>query len=254
MRLSALLLLATTLFAQDGQHARRPGWPCVAGRPVDPAFIAVSESTGGQIFLLQPGEAAHTVLIASSSHTHPATILRAIGNLNGTRDFEFPVDAATESIQVMASLQCRNAIQVSRPDDSEMTAANSAVSVDLKAGRILRVDAPEAGKWRVRITGTGLFVLSVLAKTKISLGVAYKQGTISAYLPPDVTNVRFQLVGAAGDALDTIVPPEPERPGAYRFEIAPRADRFRVVATGTDAMGWPFVRTHPVLFSASSNR
>jgi hypothetical protein len=36
--------------------------------------------------------------------------------------------------------------------------------------RILRVEAPEPGRWNVRLTGTGLYVLSVLAKTPITFG------------------------------------------------------------------------------------
>ena len=134
-----------------------------------------------------------------------------------------------------------------------MTAANSALTVDLKAGRILRVDTPESGTWRVRITGTGLFVVSVIAQTKIRLGVSYKDGAISAYLPPDVTGVSFEIVSAEGNMLAS-VSPEPVRPGVYQFPITPPAARFRVAATGTDAMGTAFRRTHPVLFSASSNR
>ncbi len=141
----SIIVLAGLLQAQDGQSGARPGWPCVPGRPVDPAFLDVTESTGGQLFLFQKNEVAQSALVGNASHTHPATVLRAVGNLNGTRDFEFPVDPGTASFLLLASLQCRNAILVYRPGGQELTDRNSALSLDLQAGRILRIDQPEAG-------------------------------------------------------------------------------------------------------------
>ena len=244
-----LLLVATVLCAQDGQRGSRPEWPCVPGRPADPAYIETSESTGGQLFLLQRNEAAHASLIMSAPYTHPATVLRAIGSLSGTRDFEFPVDTGIHSLLVMASLQCRNSIQVSRPDGSELTAANSARNVDLQAGRILQVDSPESGKWRLRLTGSGLFVLSVTAKTEIKLaGVNYARQKLYAHVTGEVSNLRFQIVGASGEKIADVDPAEPVAAGAYHFDLQPKAERFRIEVTGTDALGWPFQRTHPVLF------
>jgi hypothetical protein len=177
---------------------------------VDPAYLNISESTGGQLFLFQKNEVAQASLVMSASYTHPATILRAIGNLSGTRDFEFPVDSAVESVLVLASLQCRNAVLVSRPNGTELTAANSAQSVDLQAGRILRIDQPEAGRWRVRLSGTGLFVLSVLAKTNTKLSA------VTVFGVPQ--NVEVHLAG--------------------QF----------ILVSGVDASALPFQRVYPNLF------
>src|SRR5215510_9146942 len=96
---------ACALHAQNGQQGSRPGWPCVAGRAVDPAYLEVSESTGGQLFLFQPGELEHAAMVMSAPQTHPATMVRAVGHLSGTREIEFPVDSTARSILVMASLQ-----------------------------------------------------------------------------------------------------------------------------------------------------
>jgi hypothetical protein len=130
---------------KGGQSGAKPGWPCVPGRPVDPAYLEASESTGGQLFLFQKNEVAQSALVMNAPHTHPATVLRAVGNLNGTSDFEFPVDPGMSSLLLLASVQCRNAILVYRPGGSELTDRNSALSVDLLAGRILRIDQPEGG-------------------------------------------------------------------------------------------------------------
>src|SRR5690349_17394216 len=125
----ALVIAAGILRAQDGQQGSRPGWPCVAGRAVDPAYVDLGESTGGQLFLFRKSEAAQAGLVMSASYTHPATVLRAVGHLSGSRDFDFPVDSTMESMLVLASLQCRNAIRVTRPNGGELTDRNSAQSV-----------------------------------------------------------------------------------------------------------------------------
>src|SRR5215813_6627089 len=115
-RVGAWLAVASgALWAQQGQTGAPPGWPCVPGRAVDPAYVQISESSGGQLFLFQPGEVEHAGIVMAASYTHPATIIRAVGHLSGTREFEFPVDSQTTSILLMASLQCRNAIAVVRP-------------------------------------------------------------------------------------------------------------------------------------------
>jgi len=193
--------------------------------------------------------------VMSASFTHPSTILRAVGHLSGTREFEFPVDSGAASILVMASLQCRNAIDVMRPGGVEMIAANSAQSVDLQAGKILRVDSPESGKWKVRLTGTGLFVLSVAVKAQISLGsVSLKEhGTIlEAHVGGEVTNVRFHLLGPGAENLLDLDATEPAAPGAYRIAMQAPAERFRIAVTGTDSMAGTFQRTWPNLFRAST--
>ncbi len=199
MRRGVILIMALTagwVAAQQGQQGSRPGWPCVAGRAVDSAYIDISESTGGQLFLFQKGEMGQSAIVMGAQFSHPATILRGVGILQGSRDFDFPVDSSVESILVLASLQCRNAILVSRPNGAELTAANSAKSVDLQAGKILQVDSPEAGMWRVRMTGTGLFVVSVLAKSALRLGsVEFHEGD-----GPKLSNPLFGVKQWRGSA------------------------------------------------------
>ena len=265
-------VLAGALRAQTGQQGSRPEWPCVPGRPVDPAYIETSEGTGGQLFLFQKSEVAQTGLVMNAAFTHSVTIARSIGHLSGARDFEFPIDSTVESIMVLVSLQCRNAIDVSRPSGAKLTAGNSAQSVDLVAGRILRVDNPESGKWNIRIAGTGLFVLSVLAKTRINLhalrfspanGVDGQPASglkepllrtpqfLEARVSGEISRVKFQLVGAGGEPIADGEAVEATPDGAYRTTITPSVERFRILMTGIDASGWPVQRTHPVLFRAT---
>ena len=268
-----LVVIAGLLRAQDGQSGARPGWPCVPGRAVDPAYLEASESTGGQLFLFQKNEVAHVSLVVNAPHTHPATVLRAVGYLNGTRDFEFPVDSGIASFLLLVSLQCRNGILVSRPSGSELTEANSALSVDLQAGRILRIDHPETGQWRVHLAGKGLFVLSVLASADTALtGVTYsrsrgaaneeghtsRMGTpllgvqqeVEVHLTGQISQPRLQLVDATGNRVSDTGVLERTAECVYRTSLTPQAERFRILVTGADGSAWPFERMSPVLFRA----
>jgi hypothetical protein len=245
----AALFVAGVLRAQVGQPPANPAWPCVPGRPVDPAYLDVSESTGGQLFLFQKGEVARAAAVVNASRTHPATVVRMVGQLNGARDIEFPLESGVESVLLLVSLQCRNEIRLYRPGGSEVTAANAAQSVDLQAGRILRIDRPESGRWRLQVIGTGLFVASVLAKAGVSLSaVKPADGTVEARLLGDVREVQFQLVDAVGDPASEAVPVEPDQAGVYRARLAPRSRRFRLLVKGIDGAALPFERTEPVLF------
>ena len=269
----SILAAAGILHAQEGQNDTKQGWPCVAGRAVDPAYLNLSESTGGQLFLLQKSEVAQSAHVMSASYTHPATVLRAVGNLNGTRDFEIPVDPTMESIVLLVSIQCRKDILVYRPGGPEVTDRNSALSVDLQAGRILRIDQPEPGPWRVRLAGQGLFVLSLLTKSNTALtGVAFSapRGTVNVEEPAprtitplfrvrqdvevrltgQVSELRLQLVDATGERVSDIVPLERTGEGVYLGSVVPQAQRFRLLVTGVGPSAWPFERMHPVLFQA----
>lgn len=264
MRRAAFLLtfVAAFLQAQDGQQGPRPEWPCVPGRAVDPAYLEVSEGTGGQLFMFQKSDIAQSGQVTIAENQHKATILRAVGQLNGSRDFEFPVDSTVSSLLVVAFIQCRSAVTLSHPNGSELTAAASAMNVDLQTGRAVRLDRPEAGPWRVRLKGTGLFLLSVLAKSEIALtDAAFSTAarspafgvpqSLDTRLSGPVSNLKLQLVDAGANPLSDMQTLDLAPEGSYRAAITPQWQRLRVLVVGTDAAAWPFQRMYPVLFRAA---
>lgn len=234
MRLPIVLAIAAgSLHAQTGQEGSRPKWPCIPGRAIDPAYLDISESSGGQLVLLQKGEAQYSGIVMSASQTHRATILRVVGHLNGTREVEFPVDSTVESILLLVSVQCRERVTPFRPSGAELTARTASMLTELTSATMLRVDQPEPGRWKVQLRGTGLYVLSVLAKAEIA---------ITSVRPPDDTGavdfrVRGEVSGATAQLVDATGAP-----------VNAQAQRFRLLVTGKDAAGWPFQRMHPNLF------
>jgi hypothetical protein len=257
-QVSLLLLTAVLMCAQNGQQESRPGWLCISGRAVDPAYIETSESTGGQVFLFQKDEIAQSTPALMATSTHPATITRGIGNLAGAREFQFNVDSTVESLLVLASLQCRKEVTVFRPSGEEMISYNSNKATDLKTGKILRVDYPEPGIWKLRVSGEGLLVFSVMAKTsprlpslrlrESRLGV---RQDVDVSLPGEITGVKSQLVNAAGDAASEPEAADSLGNGAYRISVTPTSERFRVRILATDANGRQLERMWPVLLRAA---
>lgn len=270
-RYGPVLLLASALHAQTGQQGPRSEWPCVAGRAVDPAYLETSESTGGQLFLLQKNDIGRAGLFLSASYTHPATVERAVGTLSGKRDFSFPVDSTVQSLLVMVSLQCRTAIGVFRPSGAEMTAANSAQSEDLQAGKILKIDNPEPGMWTVRLEGTGVFVVSAQAKSDLQIGeinfvdpagseaaanrrqprLGVKDG-IRIYSTGHWSHVNLRMVDPSGEPVSNAAADAVHAgSGVVEAAIVSPVERFRIQLLGTDDAGWPVQRTYPVLFHAT---
>ena len=258
-----VLVAVCALHGQTGQEGPRPEWPCITGRAVDPAYLETSEGTGGQVFLFQKSEIGQTGLFLSADYTHTATVLRAIGALAGAGEFEFPVDSTMQSLLVTASVQCRKSIGVFRPSGTEMTASNSARSVDLQASRAVQIDNPESGKWKIRLEGAGVFVLSVRAQSPLRLaGIDFLDDggvksaprlgatlTALAHVVGEIGDVKFEVVGLNGAVL-SMAEAERVADGTYRFPITPATERFRIRMTGIDPSGWPVARTLPILFRA----
>ena len=266
-----MLLTAAALYGQGGQEGPKPDWPCVPGRAVDPAYLETSESTGGQAFLFQKSEVAKALPFMLADTTHPATIVRAIGTLSRPRDFEFAVDSTVRSLLVMASIQCRSGIGVFRPSGTEITAASSTENVELQAGRAIKVDNPGPGKWKVRLEGTGLFILSVRAQSPVKLAhvefvdsgsadaaeartagkTEPRAGTpqwVKAFVSGEVSKVEVQVADASGDVHASASADAGD--GGYLARVSLAPGRFRLHVTGTDASGWPFERVYPMLFRA----
>ena len=75
---------------------------------------------------------------------------------------------------------------------------------------------------------------------------------IEIHLPPEISDVKSQLMTAEGEAAVDAQPAESLGNGSYRLAITPLMERFRVRLLATDANGRPLERMWPVLFRAKS--
>jgi von Willebrand factor A domain-containing protein 7 len=267
-------LLAANAFAQEQSSQTPPGWPCVGGRAVDPTYVRMAESTGGQVFLFDRSEAGRSLVLMREGMKHAETIFRATGTLApGYRDFQFPVDTAIESLLFSISLQCAQSVAIYRPSGAELDA--SAPGVDdnrYRAGRIVVMSRPEPGIWQVRIVGAGLFFVVTEARSDVSLHsvqfvqVGGRPGHEGYF--PMTTPVRlnvpqmlsasvsgtgvsgFRMIGSGGETLQPLELSANESGDEFQGPVTPTKGAFRIVVEGRDARGYPYQRIFPRLFKA----
>lgn len=265
-----LSLLAATVGAQQQVPRSQPGWPCVAGRAVDPSYIRTAEATGGQVFLFDRSEAARSMVLVRESGKHEDTIFRSMGTLaTGTREFSFPVDSTVESLMVSVTLQCLQSITVLRPSNTEVHAGEPGVDDNrFRSGQILILAKPEAGAWRIRIAGAGMFFVVASAKSAISLDTVEfvelggrpgheglfpvkgpihlgEERTLSVRLTAPAGDTAFRLINSAGETLEPLamkLSGESEDPREFSGTLTLKYPAFRVAVEGRDAGGYSYQR------------
>ena len=273
----SLCVLTATLCAQPQARTAKPGWPCVPGRAIDPAYVHTAEASGGQVFLFDRSEAARSMVLVLNTSRHEDTIYRAMGTLStNPREFAFPVDSTVESLMLSVSLQCLQSITVFRPSSTEVHSGEPDVNENrFRSGLILILTKPEAGSWRVRIAGAGMFFAVAQAKSSISLdnaefvapggrpgheGLFPVKGPL--YMGPQTLSVRltappgetkFKLIDSEAKTLESLeMEPVSESGDGREFvhAFALKHPAFRVAVEGRDAGGYPYQRVLPRLMQA----
>jgi hypothetical protein len=248
----------------------------VAGRAIDASYLRTAEATGGQVFLFDRSEAAGSTVLMLRRSKHEDTIFRSTGTLStGSREFAFPVDSTVESLLVTVTLQCLQSITVLRPTNTEVHAGEPDVYDDrFRSGQILVLTKPQAGAWRVRIAGTGLFFVVAQAKSSISLHRAEfvepggrpghegmfpvkdpfhlgEQRTLSVELKAPAGETVFRLVDGAGEPLEPLEMGDGDSQGGddrtFQGKLTLKHAAFRVAVEGRDAAGYPYQRVLPRL-------
>lgn len=192
----------------------------------------------------------------------------------GSREFSFPVDSTVESLMVSVTLQCLQSITVLRPSNTEVHAGEPSVNDNrFRSCQILIVGKPEAGPWRVKIVGAGMFFVVAEAKSPISLdnvefvepggrpgheglfpvkGPAHlgEQRMLSARIRAPHGEPAFRLVNSAGETLEPLAmkttdenADDREFLGTLKLKHA----EFRVAVEGRDEAGYPYQRVLPSL-------
>jgi hypothetical protein len=269
-RLSAYVyLVAVCLMAQQQQSKRPANWPCVGGRAVDPSHVAVTEGTGGHLYMLDSSEIETTGRLMVWHQKHTETVFRAMGELsNGAREFAFPVDSMVESLVVTISLQCNSGVAILDATGGESAGERA----DFRAGRAIRISRPGSGNWKVRLKGRGLFFVTVEAFSELALdrarfvtpgGRPGHEGLFPVKTPPALgaaamlwvsvsgrpRELRMRLVDSAAQTLDA--PPLETLGGDdYLARLTMQHSGFRVVVEGIDERGWPFQRFDLPLLTA----
>jgi hypothetical protein len=254
--------------AQGGQQqpATAQEGPCVFARPVDPAYFETAESSGGQMYMLAPSEIGHmTELSNLDANGFRESIFRAGGDLNGeAREFVVPLDASVGRAAFVAFVECKESITITSPDGREAATGAFLANRELRAGRLLTVNAPAAGEWRVRLQGRGKFTLAVKAQTDLSLSTLITRGVpggetdyrvrmtgVESGVSLNESEVRLKLLTEDGAEIQSVelrrVPGDRPDITVFAAVTSTPPRRFRVAVEGRNAQGQTVLRVHPPL-------
>jgi hypothetical protein len=245
-------------------------------------MVAVSEGSGGQVFLLDPSEVASSATLLLARDGLDETLRRVVGELEpGDRAFDVDVDPSVERVLFSISLQCLQAVEVVRPSGAAVAAADPDVTwTAYQAGRQIGVRNPEPGRWQVRLAGKGLLFMVVNARSDLSLdGVRLVRaggrpghegffrdetplvpGTrrlIEIRVSASLRAPALEMRTSSDERLGPLAPThtfvdDDEQVLMSEFDVP--AVPFRVVVSGSDATGKTVQRVQGSLFQLSQSR
>lgn len=257
--------------------------------PIDPAYIATAQATGGQVFFLNRFFETGSLfdLVASEVGPPQVTITHQSGTLFlGVQEIPFPVDSAVTTFSVSAQIDSLSSVTLFRPDGSVVASGDPDASVTpLSVGAIYVINTSQTGNWRLEIQGSGGFSADIKAKTTSDLqnqlpnlsafnfvtltgrtaheGYFPIQGqpvvgdpqTVVADMSGPVSGVTFSFVSSSGGPLQTLALAQGDpdaTPDEFVGTATLPAEPFQVLATGLDGLGLPFQRTFSMPFRPQS--
>lgn len=244
--------------------------------PIDPAYVEAAEQTGGQLFFLGAGELGQVFdLVAPQLQGDFVTVTRAQRTLAGAAvELPVPIDATLERAIFSLSATDPVTMTVLDPDGLPVVAGQPGVTVrSFTGGRLVGVEAPRPGTWRVVLGGSGAANVAVQGNSPLRFptfqfvelvnpiheALAPVAGqpvlgattTSLAALRGPFAEVRFELVDRAGDPigpLDLELGNEHAALDEYVGATVLPAQPFRVAAVGLDEAGNAFRRLFPPVF------
>ena len=246
--------------------------------PIDEAYTRGAAETGGQLFFLNQSEIPKLFdLIKPQLSGDLMTVLTTKGVLSGAaRTFDVPVDSTIRRLVVSVSIDSSTSISLRRPSGSVVNPTDTDAQItNIASGRILTVDAPGSGVWRVEIAGSGNFSVVAEGNSPIEFyrfdfvrpsgdihggfapipgqPLAGAEGTGEATMLGPVATANFKLVNEQGEAIQGVnlarnfPDASPDHfLGNFLLPTVP----FRLVATGNDLTGVPYQRTFPTVYRA----
>jgi hypothetical protein len=188
---------------------------------------------------------------------------------DGEQSYSIPVDPSINRLMFSGTFdKTGGSLTLVGPDGSAVQQGSGMEDTLLNCGRIVTVDAPASGTWRVRMVPSGRFWLVVHAKSDRSLDgaefveraagtdderlvriqgqpIAGRPATLRVSVSDGIAAPTFQLVSVDAQPLRH-VDLGPVGDGEFVGRITLPAEPFRVVVNGRDESGalvqriWPF--------------
>lgn len=253
--------------------------------PIDPVYKRNTTETGGQLFVIERGQVGSIFSLVAPQVTGDFEPLLLASGLLGATPLEFPiaVDTTVRRAVFSASADELGSSTLIRPDGTVVGAGDAGVSIveltttefipvfpffrQFPTGRVVTIELPVAGEWKLRMQGIGDFNVAAQGNTDLSVetfqfvqhgnpkhpGFYAVNGQPLAGLPATAlarvggpaNNPTFEAVGMNGASLQPL-PLETGHPdadeGDYTGTFDLPATPFRVLVRGTDAAGRAFQR------------
>ena len=231
---------------------------------------------------LRPTELAQvSSLIGAGLAANSDGALWATGKLTGQpREFEVPIDSTVKKANFAFSFDTQDiTVSLLRPSGAAVASGDQGVEIgEWQCGRIFNLIAPEAGIWRIQITGSGTYWAKAQVSSEIFFvsvefvrpggrpgheglfkipgqPLAGKKETLRASFSGKIKTAEFRLVSESGESLRSIEMREiasdledHEYLGAATFP----EQQFRLVVTGLDSNGARYQRTYLTAFRATT--
>jgi von Willebrand factor A domain-containing protein 7 len=268
-----VFLMLTLLLQANTSRSFGPG----ACGPGDPTYVELATETGGQPFFMSPSEVGLSAHIMTSERDD-AMILWASGTgPDGARGFTIPVDSSINRLSLLTSFdRTGGTVTVVGPDGQPSRRDERTQETVLNCGRVLTIDAPAAGAWRVTLQPSDRFWLVVRARSEIDIlsaefvrpggrpgheGLFKISGQPTAGQPAilrvslaetALKSPQFLLISTRGQRLQQV---QLERASDSGNEFSGTIDLptepFRVAVAGLDRADVPYRRVHNRLFRAA---
>jgi hypothetical protein len=258
--------------------------------PIDPVYKRNTSETGGQLFVVERGQVGSLFSLVAPQVTGDfEAFLLASGVLPTTaREFTVAVDSTVRRAVFSASADELSSATLIRPDGSTVAAGDPGVTnVDLTStefipvfpfvrrvptGRVLTIESPPPGEWKLRVQGTGEYSVAAQGNTDLFVEtfqfvqhgnpkhpgffamrgqpLAGQEATALARLGGPANGSTFAAIDMDGGALRPL-PLEIGHPDADEADYTGTFDLpnspFRVLVRGRDGGGFAFQRIVPKL-------
>lgn len=276
MRASLAAILIALAFNTGTQAQQRTFGPGICG-PLDATYVNTSSETGGQPFPMSPEEVVNmSIVMAESTRSDSVLLLWAGGTLADDTTFTIPIDPAVSRVTFSTTFDgTGGAVTIAGPDGAVIKPGSAVQDTRMSCGRIVSVDAPAVGDWRLTVKPTERFWLVVHGRSELDLisadfvrpggrpgheGLFKVEGQPVAGRPAmlrvrlseadaDAKAPVFTLLSSHGEPIRTLdLLPTDER--EFVGEIALPTQEFRVALTSLEGAGTHVQRVHARLFRA----
>ncbi len=170
MRASLAAILFALAFNTETQAQPRTFGPGICG-PLDATYVNTSSETGGQPFPMSPAEMVNmSIVMAESTRSDSVLLLWASGTRADDTTFTIPIDPAVSRVTFSTTFDgTGGGVTIAGPDGAAIKPGLAVQDTSMSCGRIVSVDAPAVGDWRVTVKPTERFWLVVHGRSELNL-------------------------------------------------------------------------------------